>query len=137
MRFLSNESVAAINEPPGDRADSRGQGRAKAISLVTCSLLLFPLCRATRIRLGSSLLSGWDPVQFALAIHHFDISKHQPHPPGYIVLVGLAKLPSGLNHDGNLTLTTMAAVFSAFSTVLTFLLAFCMYDARTARQRYW
>jgi hypothetical protein len=27
--------------------------------------------------------TGWDPIQFALALGHFDMSLHQPHPPGY------------------------------------------------------
>jgi hypothetical protein len=65
-------------------------------------------------------------------MHHFDISQHQPQPPGYIVFVGLSKLLFRYVHDDNLTLTTLAALFSALSTVLVFLLTFWMYDRRTA-----
>jgi hypothetical protein len=48
------------------------------------------------------------------------------------VFVGLAKLLFRVVHDDNLTLTTLAALFSALSTVLIFLLGFSMYGRRTA-----
>jgi hypothetical protein len=48
------------------------------------------------------------------------------------VYVGLAKLLFWFVHDDNVTLTTLAALFSALSTVLIFLLAFYMYGRRTA-----
>jgi 4-amino-4-deoxy-L-arabinose transferase-like glycosyltransferase len=65
-------------------------------------------------------------------MHHFDISQYQPHPPGYILYVGLAKLVFWFVHDDNLSLTALAAFFSTLSTVLIFLLAFYMYGRRTA-----
>jgi len=100
--------------------------------VVVGSLVLFCFCLATRIPLRPPFLSGWDPVNFALAIHHFDISQSQPHPPGYLVFVGLAKLLFWFLRDDNLSLTTLAALFSALSAVLIFLLAFYMYGRRTA-----
>ncbi|MBQ26939.1 MAG: hypothetical protein CMH81_02170 [Nitrospiraceae bacterium] len=36
-------------------------------------------------------LEGWDAVDFALALHEFDLAKHQPHLPGYPVYIALAK----------------------------------------------
>jgi 4-amino-4-deoxy-L-arabinose transferase-like glycosyltransferase len=99
---------------------------------VICSLVLFWFCLATRIPFRPTFLSGWDPVEFALAIHRIDIIHHRPHPPGYILYVGMAKLLSWFVHDPNLALTTLAALFSALSTVLIFLLAFYMYGRRTA-----
>ncbi len=112
--------------------DGAARGRRNAHFLILFSLLLFGFCLATRIPLRSSYLSGWDPVQFALAIHHFDPRLHQPQPPGYIVFVGLAKLLARLLRDDNLALTTLAAFFSALSAVLLFLLAYWMFDRRTA-----
>ena len=100
--------------------------------LVMGSLVLFCFCLGTRIPLRAAFLSGWDPVEFAFAIHHFDISQSLPHAPGYLVFVGLAKLLFWFVHDDNLALTTLAALFSALSTVLIFLLAFALYDRRTA-----
>jgi hypothetical protein len=132
MRFASKETVGAIDEPLAGPGDASMQRWSNSYFLVICSLVLFCFCLATRIPLRSSFLSGWDPAEFALAIHHFDISQSQPHPPGYIVFVGLAKLLFWFVHDDNLTLTTLAALFSALSTVLIFLLAFWMYDRPTA-----
>jgi 4-amino-4-deoxy-L-arabinose transferase-like glycosyltransferase len=48
------------------------------------------------------------------------------------VYVGLARFLFWFVHDDNLTLTTLAALFSSLSTVLIFLLAFWMYDRPTA-----
>jgi len=132
MRLISKEATAPMNEPGGGTGESSTQRWPDSSFLIVGSLLLFCFCLATRIPLRSRLLSGFDPVQFALAIHHFDISQAQPQPPGYIVYVGLAKLVFRFLHDDNLTLTTLAALFSAFSAVLVFLLAFAMYDRRTA-----
>jgi len=132
MRFASKETVGAIDEPLAGPGDASMQRWSNSYFLVICSLVLFSFCLATRIPLRPSFLTGWDPVEFALAIHHFDIRQSQPHPPGYIVFVGLAKLLFWFVHDDNLTLTILAALFSALSTVLIFLLAFWMYDRPTA-----
>jgi hypothetical protein len=31
----------------------------------------------------SPFLDEWDSLQFALGLRQFNLSKHQPHPPGY------------------------------------------------------
>ena len=36
-------------------------------------------------------LEDLDSINFALGIRHFDVAKHQPHPPGYPVFIVLAK----------------------------------------------
>jgi 4-amino-4-deoxy-L-arabinose transferase-like glycosyltransferase len=132
MRLISNEAVAPINEPPGGRGDTCIQRWSNSSFLIVGCLLLFCFCLAIRIPLRTRLLSGWDPAQFAFAIHHFDIRKDHPQPPGYLVFVELARMMFRLVHDDNLALTTLAALFSALSAVLIFLLAFEIYDRRTA-----
>ena len=47
------------------------------------------------------MLYNWDAVQFALALREFDIAKHQPHPPGYLLYVGLGRLLNALAEDGS------------------------------------
>jgi 4-amino-4-deoxy-L-arabinose transferase-like glycosyltransferase len=121
-----------MREAAAGRNDGDALGRGNAHFLILFSLVLFGFCLATRIPFRSSYLSGWDPVQFALAIHHFDPRLHQPQPPGYIVIVGLAKLLTRFLRNDTLTLTTLAALFSALSAVLVFLLAYWMFDRRTA-----
>jgi hypothetical protein len=56
---------------------------------------------------------NWDAVQFVLALDHFDLHLHQPHPPGYIlyVLLGRALLP--FIADPSLALSILSALFSA------------------------
>ena len=41
------------------------------------------------------MLYNWDAVQFALALREWDNSKHQPHPPRYILYVGMGRLLNG------------------------------------------
>ena len=41
-------------------------------------------------------LEDVDSVNFALGVADFDVSKHQPHPPGYPVFIGLSKLSTSL-----------------------------------------
>ena len=132
MSFASKERAAATNEPLAGPSDGTMQRWSDSKFLVIGSLVLFGFCIATRIPLRPTFLSAYDPIEFALAMHHLDIIHHRPHPPGYILYVGLAKLLSWFVHDPNLALTTLATLFSALSTVLIFLLAFYMYGRRAA-----
>jgi hypothetical protein len=46
---------------------------------------LFVISLLLRLPFISNALVNWDAVQFALATRSFDIARHQPHPPGYIL----------------------------------------------------
>ena len=37
-------------------------------------------------------LEDLDSINFALGVRQYDISQHQPHPPGYPLFIGAAKL---------------------------------------------
>lgn len=37
-------------------------------------------------------LEDLDSINFALGLRHYDVSQHQPHPPGYPLFIGAAKL---------------------------------------------
>ena len=41
-------------------------------------------------------LEDLDSINFALGVRHFDVARHQPHPPGYPVFIALAKLSTGM-----------------------------------------
>jgi hypothetical protein len=41
-------------------------------------------------------LEDLDSVNFALGVRDFDVSRHQPHPPGYPVFIALAKASTGV-----------------------------------------
>lgn len=40
-------------------------------------------------------LEDLDSINFALGVRHFDVARHQPHPPGYPVFIALAKASTG------------------------------------------
>jgi hypothetical protein len=41
-------------------------------------------------------LDDIDSINFALGVRDFDVARHQPHPPGYPVFIGLAKLSTAV-----------------------------------------
>ena len=78
------------------------------------------------------MLYNWDAVQFALALREFDIAKHQPHPPGYLLYVALGRLLNMSLGDPNLAYVALAMVFSAATTAVVYVLARALYDRTTA-----
>jgi hypothetical protein len=48
---------------------------------------LSALAAAPRLLFVRDTPINWDAVQFELALFHFDLAAHQPHPPGYILYV--------------------------------------------------
>lgn len=78
------------------------------------------------------MLYNWDAVQFALALREFDVAKHQPHPPGYLLYVALGRLLNIPLGDPNLAYVALAMVFSAATTVAVYCLARALYDRVTA-----
>src|SRR5262249_59740671 len=78
------------------------------------------------------MLYNWDAVQFALALREFDVAKHQPHPPGYLLYVGLGRLLNASLGDPNMAYVTLAMLFSAATTFTVYWLARALYDRVTA-----
>jgi hypothetical protein len=77
------------------------------------SLLLgFGAVAAARLlTLPRSLWEG-DEVLFVKGIERFDPLHHQPHPPGYPLLIGLGKLLNLLLHDPFVSLVTLSVISS-------------------------
>ncbi len=78
------------------------------------------------------MLYNWDAVQFALALREFDVAKHQPHPPGYLLYVALGRLLNASLGDPTLAYVALAMLFSAGSTFVLYALARRLYDRVTA-----
>ena len=93
-------------------------------------LFLFSLC--IFLIFMSNHLDDWDSVQFALAIHDFDITKHQPHPPGYAAYIIMAKLSYLLVKNDILALTLLSATFGSLTIVFTYLLARQLFNSQIA-----
>lgn len=72
----------------------------------------------TRLPFASATLFSWDSVQFALALHHFDVGIHQPHPPGYILYVALGRIFRAVILDDNKALVALSITFSILSSLV-------------------
>jgi len=86
----------------------------------------------SRLPYRTRMLYNWDAVQFALALKEYDIAKHQPHPPGYILYVLMGRLLDAWLADPNATYVTLAVVFSGLTTFTVYFLARAIYDRPTA-----
>jgi hypothetical protein len=91
---------------------------------VSIALGLFVVTLLLRIPFRSQVLHHWDSVNFALALDHFDVRLHQPHPPGtFVIYVMLGRLFNVLLHDPNDSLVWLSVIFSGLGTVALFLLS--------------
>jgi 4-amino-4-deoxy-L-arabinose transferase-like glycosyltransferase len=71
-------------------------------------------------------------VQFALALREYDVLKHQPHPPGYILYIVLGRLANVWLDDPTAAYVTLAVAFSGLTTFVVYFLARAVYDRTTA-----
>jgi hypothetical protein len=74
---------------------------------------------------------NWDAVQFALALSEYDIEKHQPHPPGYILYVALGRLVNAWLADPTASYVVLAVAFSGLTTFVVYSWP-AVYDRPTA-----
>jgi Dolichyl-phosphate-mannose-protein mannosyltransferase len=86
----------------------------------------------SRLPYRARMLYNWDAVQFALALREYDVVKHQPHPPGYILYVALGRLVHGWTGDAAAAYVLLAVAFSGAGTFVVYLLARAVYDRPTA-----
>ena len=105
------------------RADRYDFLFAAALSLLTV---------ASRLPYRARTLYNWDAVQFALALREYDVVKHQPHPPGYVLYVVLGRLVNAWLHDATAAYVVLAVIFSGLTTFVVYCLARAAYDRPTA-----
>jgi transmembrane protein TMEM260 (protein O-mannosyltransferase) len=91
-------------------------------------LALALLTLASRWPYRARMLYNWDAVQFALALREFDVTKHQPHPPGYLLYVLLGRLLNAWLGDPTSAYVGLAMLFSAGTTFVVFWLGKRLYD---------
>jgi Dolichyl-phosphate-mannose-protein mannosyltransferase len=87
---------------------------------------------ATRWPYRARLLPTWDAVQFALALERYDVVRHQPHPPGYILYVALGRVLGVVLGDPASTLGGLAIAASAVAVLLLYRLGWQLYGRSTA-----
>lgn len=87
------------------------------------AILLCVVTIITRIPFRAQILHHWDSVNFALALNHFDVRLHQPHPPGtFVIYIWLGRLFNAFLHDPNASLVLLSVVLSGLGTAALFLL---------------
>jgi 4-amino-4-deoxy-L-arabinose transferase-like glycosyltransferase len=77
----------------------------------------------TRLPFRSHYLFDWDAANFAFSLKQFDIPTHQPHPPGYPLIVGAAQLAHFIFCDANTALVAISIAASAGTLIFLYLLA--------------
>jgi hypothetical protein len=103
-------------------------GRSDLVVAAALSLLTI----ASRLPYRARMLYNWDSVQFALALREYDVVKHQPHPPGYVLYVVLGRLVNVWLGDPTAAYVVLAVVFSGLTTFVVYHLARVAYDRATA-----
>ena len=73
-----------------------------------------------------------DSIQFALALEQFDVTVHQPHPPGYFLYVMLGRLFNIFIGDPNSTFVAISILFSALTVVVVYYLGIELFDSKCA-----
>jgi len=84
------------------------------------------LTLATRLPFRSQILFNWDSVNFALGILDFDVVKHRPHPPGYILYIGLTRGVTWLTGDPAISLVWLSIGAGMVWVCLIYLLGRCL-----------
>jgi hypothetical protein len=94
--------------------------------------VLFVFSLVLRVPFVSNALVNWDAVQFALATRSFDIARHQPHPPGYILYIGWGRLLTWITGDANTAFVLTSLIAGSLAVAVLYLLGREMLGARTA-----
>jgi hypothetical protein len=97
-----------------------------------CASALAVLTILSRLPYRARMLYNWDAVQFALALREYDVVKHQPHPPGYILYVALGRLVNTWLDNPTASYVVLAVAFSGLTTFVVYFLARTAYDRATA-----
>lgn len=84
--------------------------------------LFFLSAIITRIPFTSKFLYHMDSVQFALALEKYDITVHQPHPPGYFLYVMLGRILNFFIKDANTVFVSISIIFGGLTVVTVYYL---------------
>jgi len=86
------------------------------------SIVIFLVTFFIYFSFKSQWLDDWDSVQFVMAMDFLDLQLHQPHPPGYVAYIYLARALNVLFQDPARTLVVLSCLAGSLSIALLFLL---------------
>lgn len=107
---------------------------APATTVATASVgwTLAALTTASRLPFLATQPVTFDTGNLALAVSRFDVSIHQPQPPGYVYFVLVARALRGLVADPSLALGLQAALWSGIAVLLVYRLTLALATPRAA-----
>lgn len=89
--------------------------RRKESYLLPLSLLLLTII--SRFPFTSKLLYHTDSIHYALALKNYNITVHQPHPPGYFLYIMLGRFLNLFIEDANIIFIFISIIFSGLTVV--------------------
>ncbi len=92
---------------------------------------LFILAVVSRLPFQEKILYHWDSINFALSLQRFDVAAGQPHIPGYILYVLLARLVNAVAGDVQLTLVGISLVSSGLAVAFLYVLGSTLFNRAT------
>ncbi|MGR3317284.1 MAG: glycosyltransferase family 39 protein [Candidatus Anammoxibacter sp.] len=95
-------------------------------------ILITLLCMASRIMFAGRYLEGWDSVDFALALHDYDLTIYQPHFPGYIVYIGLCRIALLVVNNDVHALVLPNVIFGSLTIIPLYFLTASMFSKKAA-----
>jgi len=84
--------------------------------------LFFLITVISRVPFTSAYLYHMDSVQYALALEEYNITVHQPHPPGYFLYIMLGRFLNLFIQDANSTFIVISVFFSGLTVVAVYYL---------------
>lgn len=87
----------------------------------------------SRLAMVPRFLYDWDAVEFADALHGFDVTAGRPHPPGFLWFVLCGRVAYVLVGDERLALALVSVIASALTVPLAYRLGRRWCGADTAR----
>lgn len=95
-------------------------------------ILFFLITVITRVPFTSKYLFYADSVHFALAIKKYDVTVHQPHPPGYFLYVMAGRFLDIFFNNPNNSFIFLSIISSGLAVCLIFLLSKDLYNWKIA-----
>ncbi|MCJ7823384.1 MAG: glycosyltransferase family 39 protein, partial [Anaerolineales bacterium] len=97
----------------------------------TILIVLFLIGLLSRGLFASRILYHWDSVNFAFALEEFDVSKAQPHIPGYIIYVIFMRGVNIFFGDPQASMVGVSILASALAIVQLYRVGKMMFGRRT------
>jgi hypothetical protein len=98
---------------------------------VLLPLSLFLLTIISRLPFTSKYLYHMDSGHYALALEKYNITVHQPHPPGYFLYIMMGRILNLFIKDANVIFVVISIVFSGLAVAAVYYLAKEIFNKKT------